>query len=115
MQEERKKKKRNKGRRKKRPKKRKLMPLDFLCAGVPRLSQFHNTGGEEAAHDYMRLLVTYGNRWKTPGPRIIRAMAARHPIMAKVVPLLQNAKDAARFCPSWREVYRKHHPTYLIG
>ncbi len=114
MQEERKRKKRNKGRRKKRPKKRKLMPLDFLCAGVPNFSRFNSTEAEVAAWDYMRLLVKFGNRWKKPGPHIIKAMAARRPILAKVVPLLQNAKDAARFCPAWREVYRKHHPTYLI-
>ncbi len=113
MQEERKK-KRNRGRRKKRPKKRKLMPLDFLCAGVPFSSRFHHIEAEEAAWDYMHLLVKFGNRWKTPGPHTIKAMAARRPIMAKVVPLLQNAKDAARFCPAWREVYRKHYPTYLI-
>lgn len=114
MQEEIKKKKRNKGRRKKRPKKRVLLPRDFYDAGFPALSRFGEYNHEAAALEYMRLLFIFGNRWRPHKPEQDAKWAKVDRFIPVIIPFLTNAKDAARFSPVWRAVYKKRKPMEFI-
>jgi hypothetical protein len=114
MQEEIKKKKRNKGRRKKRPKKRVLLPRDFYLAGMPRLCRFGFSSYEMAAYEYMRILALFGNRWRPHRMEHDNHHAQRNLLIPAVIPFLTNAKDAARFSPVWRAVYKKRKPMEFI-